>query len=155
MGSDIDTSGVTGMKNGTDGSVSVAVDAMRSASQPHAFLGVTETGLAAIVKTKGAFRPSLPLHSAVNMLQLTTCSYKTGNQDLHVILRGGTKGTNFDSTSIKAAAAAVLKVSTVETPFLPAVMVDMSHANSQKDHNNQPKVKLPFFSFLSRELPSD
>lgn len=41
------------MKNGTDGSISVAVDAMRSASQPHAFLGVTESGLAAIVKTKG------------------------------------------------------------------------------------------------------
>lgn len=64
----------------------------------------------------------------------------TGNRDLHVILRGGSKGTNFDSVSVKAAAAAIAKASSEDTPFLPAVMVDMSHANSQKDHNNQPKV---------------
>ncbi|KAK4049976.1 hypothetical protein OIV83_003800 [Microbotryomycetes sp. JL201] len=104
-----------GFKNGTDGSLGVAVDAMRSASHPHAFLGVTESGLAAIVRTRG-------------------------NHDLHVILRGGSKGTNYDSESVKAAAAAVAKVSTSDIPFLPAVMVDASHANSQKDHNNQPKV---------------
>jgi 3-deoxy-7-phosphoheptulonate synthase len=60
---------------------------------------------------------------------------------LHVILRGGTKGTNFDSASVKAAAAAVAKVATEENPFLPAVMVDMSHANSEKNHLNQPKVR--------------
>ncbi|KAI5476174.1 3-deoxy-8-phosphoheptulonate synthase [Pseudohyphozyma bogoriensis] len=104
-----------GFKNGTDGGLGVAVDAMRSASHPHAFLGVTESGLAAIVRTRG-------------------------NKDLHVILRGGSKGTNYDSESVKAAAASVAKVVSPETPFLPAVMVDASHANSQKDHNNQPKV---------------
>ncbi|KAM0747740.1 3-deoxy-7-phosphoheptulonate synthase [Meredithblackwellia eburnea MCA 4105] len=106
-----------GFKNGTDGSLGVAVDAMRSASRAHAFLGVTESGLAAIVRTKG-------------------------NADLHVILRGGTKGTNYDSESVKSAAAAVGKASDSEpgVEFARAVMVDASHANSQKDHNNQPKV---------------
>ncbi|GAA5927850.1 hypothetical protein JCM1841_006151 [Sporobolomyces salmonicolor] len=104
-----------GFKNGTDGSLGVAVDAMRSASHPHAFLGVTESGLAAIVRTHG-------------------------NRDVHVILRGGTKGTNYDEASVNAAAESVRKISTDELPFLPAVMVDASHANSQKDHRNQPKV---------------
>ncbi|GAA5995026.1 hypothetical protein JCM5350_005878 [Sporobolomyces pararoseus] len=109
------TSCPIGFKNGTDGSLSVAVDAMRSASHPHAFLGVTESGLAAIVRT-------------------------AGNPDVHVILRGGTKGTNYDAESVNAAAEAVSKISTSEKPFLPAVMVDASHANSSKDHRNQPKV---------------
>ena len=68
-----------GFKNGTDGSVTVAVDAMKAASNPHAFMGVTEQGLAAIVKTRG-------------------------NQDVHVILRGGTKGTNYDEESVKKVA---------------------------------------------------
>ena len=68
---------IVGFKNGTDGSVGVAVDAMRCASSPHAFMGVTNQGLAAIVKT-------------------------TGNPDLHVILRGGTKGTNYDAQSVQA-----------------------------------------------------
>jgi phospho-2-dehydro-3-deoxyheptonate aldolase len=62
-----------GMKNGTDGSVSVAVDAMRSASQPHAFLGVTESGLAAIVKTKGPF-PITP-SSLLLFLSLSVFSF--------------------------------------------------------------------------------
>ncbi|SCV73154.1 BQ2448_7079 [Microbotryum intermedium] len=104
-----------GFKNGTDGGLTVAVDAMRSASHPHAFLGVTKSGLAAIVRTKG-------------------------NQDLHVILRGGSKGTNYDAESVQSAAQQVQKISTSEIPFLPAVMVDCSHANSQKDHKNQPKA---------------
>ncbi|SGY12117.1 BQ5605_C011g06394 [Microbotryum silenes-dioicae] len=104
-----------GFKNGTDGGLTVAVDAMRSASHPHAFLGVTKSGLAAIVRTKG-------------------------NQDLHVILRGGSKGTNYDAESVQSAAQQVQKISSTDIPFLPAVMIDCSHANSRKDHNNQPKV---------------
>ncbi|KAL5525092.1 hypothetical protein ACEPAF_8961 [Sanghuangporus sanghuang] len=101
-----------GFKNGTDGSVGVAVDAMRAASAPHAFMGVTEQGLAAIVKTRG-------------------------NQDVHVILRGGSRGTNYDAESVQAAAAAIKKA----RPGLhPSLMVDCSHGNSQKNHNNQPKV---------------
>ncbi|GAA6040427.1 hypothetical protein JCM8097_004544 [Rhodosporidiobolus ruineniae] len=109
------TSFPIGFKNGTDGSLGVAVDAMRSASHPHSFLGVTEQGLAAIVRTHG-------------------------NRDVHVILRGGSRGTNYDAESVNSAAEQVKKISTAELPFLPAVMVDASHANSQKDHRNQPKV---------------
>ncbi|GAA5899575.1 hypothetical protein JCM6882_001154 [Rhodosporidiobolus microsporus] len=109
------TSFPIGFKNGTDGSLGVAVDAMRSASHPHSFLGVTEQGIAAIVRTHG-------------------------NRDVHVILRGGSRGTNYDTDSVNSAAAQVKKIATSELPFLPAVMVDASHANSQKDHRNQPKV---------------
>ena len=65
---------------GTDGSVGIAVDAMKSASHPHAFMGVTEQSLAAIVKT-------------------------TGNEDVHAILRGSSKGPNYDGEHVMAAAA--------------------------------------------------
>ncbi|KAF9451322.1 3-deoxy-7-phosphoheptulonate synthase [Macrolepiota fuliginosa MF-IS2] len=99
-----------GFKNGTDGSVGVAIDAMHSASNPHAFMGVTEQGLAAIVKTRG-------------------------NADVHVILRGGTKGPNFKADAVRAA------VETIEKKRgWASVMVDCSHGNSQKNHNNQPLV---------------
>jgi 3-deoxy-7-phosphoheptulonate synthase len=64
--------------------MTVAVDAMRSAENPHAFMGVTEQGLAAIVKTRG-------------------------NQDLHVILRGGTRGPNYAAEHVQAATAAIAK----------------------------------------------
>lgn len=64
----------------------------------------------------------------------------TGNRDVHVILRGGSRGTNYDNASVRSAVAGVEKASTKEHPFLPAVMVDASHANSSKDHRNQPKV---------------
>ncbi|KAH7333641.1 hypothetical protein B0J17DRAFT_619212 [Rhizoctonia solani] len=101
-----------GFKNGTDGSVSVAVDAMRAASSPHAFMGVTEQGLAAIVKTRG-------------------------NQDVHVILRGGTKGPNYSAEHVQPAAAALRKARPADHP---SIMVDCSHGNSSKNHNNQPKV---------------
>ncbi|KAF8335693.1 uncharacterized protein EI90DRAFT_3152751 [Cantharellus anzutake] len=101
-----------GFKNGTDGSVRVAVDAMRSASNPHAFMGVTNQGLAAIVKT-------------------------TGNPDLHVILRGGTKGTNYDAQSVQAVENDLKKA---RPEAFPSIMVDASHGNSLKNHNNQPKV---------------
>lgn len=101
-----------GFKNGTDGSLGVAVDAIKSASRPHAFMGVTNQGLAAIVKT-------------------------AGNQDLHIIHRGGTKGTNYDAESVSRSRAEL------EAKFAgrPAsIMVDASHGNSQKDYRNQPKV---------------
>ncbi|KAF8305823.1 3-deoxy-7-phosphoheptulonate synthase, partial [Clavulina sp. PMI_390] len=101
-----------GFKNGTDGSVTVAVDAMRSSSNPHHFMGVTTQGLAAIVKTKG-------------------------NPDLHVILRGGSKGTNFHKEAVQDVKASLLKARPKDHP---SVMVDCSHGNSQKNHNNQPKV---------------
>src|SRR6266513_13220 len=74
-----------GFKNGTDGGVQIAIDAVRAAAHPHKFLGVTEQGLAAIVST-------------------------TGNSDFHVILRGGESGPNYDSASVQAALSAIEQV---------------------------------------------
>lgn len=99
-----------GFKNGTDGSVGVAADAIMSADRPHHFMGVTDNGLAAIVET-------------------------TGNHHGFVILRGGTKGTNFDAESVAQAKELLRKRGQPDT-----LMIDCSHGNSNKDHNNQPKV---------------
>ena len=88
----------SGFKNGTDGSVAVAVDAMRSASNPHAFMGVTTSGLASIVKTRG-------------------------NADVHVILRGGTSGTNYDAESVKKVRA---KLKKDRPTSRPSIMIDAS-----------------------------
>ncbi|EPS98831.1 hypothetical protein FOMPIDRAFT_100411 [Fomitopsis schrenkii] len=101
-----------GFKNGTDGSMTVAVDAMRASSNPHAFMGVTEQGLAAIVKT-------------------------SGNQDVHVILRGGTGGPNYSAEYVKAAAQQIEKA---RPQYHPSIMIDCSHGNSQKNYQNQPRV---------------
>jgi 3-deoxy-7-phosphoheptulonate synthase len=96
-----------GFKNGTDGTVQIAIDAIRSSAHPHHFLSVTKQGVAAIVGTRG-------------------------NHDCHVILRGGSAGTNYDEASIAAVAAKL------EAAGLPAhVMVDCSHANSSKQHRRQ------------------
>lgn len=99
-----------GFKNGTDGSLDVAVDALGSVRHPHHFLSVTKPGVVAIVGT-------------------------TGNEDAFVILRGGKKGTNYDSASIKEAREKL------ESKNLnPRLMVDCSHGNSEKKHMNQIKV---------------
>lgn len=99
-----------GFKNGTDGSLSVAIDAIGAVRHPHHFLSVTKPGVAAIVGT-------------------------VGNDDCFVILRGGTKGTNYDAKSIAEAKEALQKSGVRER-----LMVDCSHGNSQKNHKNQPKV---------------
>ncbi|KAI4847718.1 3-deoxy-7-phosphoheptulonate synthase [Aureobasidium sp. EXF-8845] len=99
-----------GFKNGTDGSLSVAVDAIGSAAAKHYFMGVTKQGLAAITKT-------------------------AGNKDCFVILRGGTNGTNFDAENVKKCREALGKKNLPEV-----MMIDCSHGNSLKDHRNQPKV---------------
>ncbi len=99
-----------GFKNGTDGSVKVAVDAVQSARAPHRFLSATQEGQISIFET-------------------------AGTPDSHVILRGGSTGTNFDSASVDAAAAAMTKAG-----MRPAVMVDFSHANSRKQHRLQIEV---------------
>ena len=99
-----------GFKNGTDGSLGVAIDAVGAAAAKHHFMGVTKDGLAAITRTNG-------------------------NEDGFVILRGGTKGTNFDPESIAAAKAALRSKKQKEV-----MMIDCSHGNSKKDHRNQPKV---------------
>jgi 3-deoxy-7-phosphoheptulonate synthase len=105
-----------GFKNGTDGSVQVAIDAMHSASNPHAFMGVTEQGLAAIVKTRG-------------------------NKDVHIILRGGSKGPNYASEHVRKVAETLQKKSkSQDEPPFASIMIDCSHGNSSKNHNNQPLV---------------
>ncbi|MEQ1902117.1 MAG: 3-deoxy-7-phosphoheptulonate synthase [Devosia sp.] len=98
-----------GFKNGTDGNVRIALDAVKSASQPHHFLAVTKDGLSAIAST-------------------------TGNDDCHIILRGG-KVPNFGAESVEAAAAESIK-----SGLRPALMIDASHANSSKNPENQPLV---------------
>ncbi len=99
-----------GFKNGTDGTLGVAIDAIGAVRHPHHFLSVTKPGVVAIVGT-------------------------VGNEDCFVILRGGTKGTNYDAESIKEAKAALNKAGVRER-----LMVDCSHGNSLKNHKNQPKV---------------
>lgn len=98
-----------GFKNGTNGDVKVAVDAVMAASQPHHFLAVTKEGRAAIATT-------------------------TGNGDCHLVLRGG-KTPNYDAASVAAAAEVLKKAGLPER-----IMVDVSHANSSKNHENQPAV---------------
>ena len=95
-----------GFKNGTDGGVKVAVDAMLSAQAPHAFMGMTKMGQAAIFETRG-------------------------NQDCHVILRGG-KAPNYSAADVQAACALLEK-----SGLRPQVMIDCSHANSSKQHARQ------------------
>ncbi|KAK7745012.1 3-deoxy-7-phosphoheptulonate synthase [Cytospora paraplurivora] len=99
-----------GFKNGTDGSLGVAIDAIGAVRHPHHFLSVTKPGVVAIVGT-------------------------VGNDDCFVILRGGNKGTNYDAKSIAEAKEALQK-----SGVRDRLMVDCSHGNSQKDHKNQPKV---------------
>ncbi|MDE2148524.1 MAG: 3-deoxy-7-phosphoheptulonate synthase [Gammaproteobacteria bacterium] len=96
-----------GFKNGTDGSVKVAVDAVLAARAPHHFLTLTKDGQVAIFATRG-------------------------NDDTHVILRGGASGTNYDAGSIEAGCAALLRAG-----LRPQVMIDFSHANSRKQYRNQ------------------
>jgi 3-deoxy-7-phosphoheptulonate synthase len=95
-----------GFKNGTDGTVKVAIDAIGSAAASHHFLSVTKFGHAAIVET-------------------------TGNADCHIILRGG-KSTNYDADSVKTVTEQL-----VNSKLNDKVMVDFSHANSQKKFENQ------------------
>ena len=99
-----------GFKNGTDGSLDVAIDAIGAVMHPHHFLSVTKPGLVAIVGT-------------------------SGNEDCFVILRGGKKGTNYVKKSIQEAKEALAKKN-----LRQRLMVDCSHGNSLKDHRNQPKV---------------
>jgi len=99
-----------GFKNGTDGGVQVAMDAMKSSRSPHSFLGMDQDGATSIVKT-------------------------TGNPDSHVVLRGGRNGTNFEAPQVRATCEALGK-----NGLHPAVMVDCSHANSSKDPLRQPLV---------------
>jgi 3-deoxy-7-phosphoheptulonate synthase len=99
-----------GFKNGTDGGVQIAIDAVRAAAHPHRFIGVTEQGLAGIVST-------------------------AGNPDCHVILRGGAAGPNYDAISVRKTLSAL-----GDAGLPPRVMIDASHGNSETDHRRQPMV---------------
>jgi len=98
-----------GFKNGTDGGLKVAVDAIQAASRPHVFMSLTKQGHSAIFST-------------------------TGNDDCHIILRGG-KQPNYDAASVKQATDQL-----EQSGQNPRLMIDCSHANSQKDHNRQINV---------------
>jgi 3-deoxy-7-phosphoheptulonate synthase len=99
-----------GFKNGTDGSLQIAIDAMLSAKHPHHFLGIDQNGAVSVVRT-------------------------TGNTDGHVVLRGGRARTNYDAASIADAGAQLRKAGLPD-----GLMVDCSHANSSKQHAKQAEV---------------
>ena len=96
-----------GFKNGTDGELQTALDAMKSARAPHSFLGIDQDGFTSVV-------------------------HSTGNPLGHLVVRGGRGRTNYDPASVADAAARLAKA---DMP--PAVMVDCSHANSGKEHTRQ------------------
>jgi 3-deoxy-7-phosphoheptulonate synthase len=100
-----------GFKNGTAGTVQIAIDAVRSSAHPHRFLSVTKQGVAAIVST-------------------------AGNPECHVILRGGSQGPNYSREQV---ADVVAKLEAAQD-VLPRLMIDCSHANSGKSHVRQVEV---------------
>ena len=99
-----------GYKNGTDGSASIAINAMQAAARPHHFLGINREGHASIVST-------------------------TGNPDGHLVLRGGNSGSNYHLEAVQAAASELSKAGLKDR-----LMVDCSHANSNKDFRRQAEV---------------
>ena len=106
-----------GFKNGTDGNIRIAIDAIKAASQPHHFLSVTKGGHSAIVSTNG-------------------------NEDCHIILRGG-KTPNYDAASVEAACAEMGRAGLAQK-----LMIDASHANSAKNHENQ----IPVTTDIARQI---
>ncbi len=99
-----------GFKNGTDGSLTVAINALQSVASPHRFLGINSDGNVSVVTTKG-------------------------NPYAHVVLRGGNGKPNYDSVSVS-----ICEQELKAAEIAPNIMVDCSHANSNKDHNLQPLV---------------
>ena len=99
-----------GYKNGTDGSATIAINAMQAASKPHHFLGINREGHASIVST-------------------------TGNPHGHLVLRGGSRGSNYHLEAVQAAAAELSRAGLKDR-----LMVDCSHANSNKDFRRQSDV---------------
>ncbi len=99
-----------GFKNGTGGSIQIALDAIQSSSRPHHFLSVTKQGVSAIVST-------------------------AGNESCHLILRGGKSGPNYSAESI-----ATVEKTLSEQGLAQSLMIDCSHGNSNKDFRNQPLV---------------
>ena len=100
-------SSTVGFKNGTDGSLAVAVNALKSAASPHRFLGIDADGRVAVVQTRG-------------------------NAAAHIVLRGGENGPNYDAVAVARCEQAL-----ADAGLGQAIMVDCSHANSNKDHERQ------------------
>jgi len=103
-------SSAVGFKNGTDGGLAVAINALKSVSEPHRFLGIDSRGQVAVITT-------------------------TGNKYAHVVLRGGSNGPNYDSVHI-----ALCEQELQKAKLQPNIMVDCSHANSNKQPELQPLV---------------
>ena len=99
-----------GFKNGTDGSLDVAINALESVVSPHRFLGISSSGQVSVIRT-------------------------TGNRHAHIVLRGGSSGPNYDAASVAACETALEQIG-----LIPNIMVECSHANSNKDHRRQPDV---------------
>ncbi len=112
-----------GFKNGTDGGLDVAINAVLSASHSHHFLGIDGEGRASIVKT-------------------------TGNPDCHLVLRGGKDGTNYSLEAMAKAAVEMKRQGLCERS-----MVDCSHGNSSKDYRNQPIVLADLADQLRKKTP--
>ena len=112
-----------GFKNGTDGNIKIATDAILAASRGHHFLSVHKNGQVAIVET-------------------------TGNKDCHVILRGG-KTPNYDAASVAQACDSL-----VNSKLHPSLMVDLSHANSSKQHERQVNVAQDVADQMSKKSKS-
>ncbi|MFN0317244.1 MAG: 3-deoxy-7-phosphoheptulonate synthase [Burkholderiales bacterium] len=99
-----------GFKNGTDGGMQVAINALLSVSSPHSFLGINKSGQVSVIRT-------------------------TGNAYGHIVLRGGAKGPNYDSVTIS-----IVEKDLAKNKLAPNIVVDCSHANSNKDAALQPLV---------------
>jgi 3-deoxy-7-phosphoheptulonate synthase len=100
-------SSAIGFKNGTDGGLEVATNALQSVASPHSFLGINPSGQVSVLKTRG-------------------------NPNAHIVLRGGTRGPNYDAESVRACEEVLDNIG-----LTPNIMIDCSHANSNKDHNKQ------------------
>ena len=111
-----------GFKNATNGSVIPAINAIKAAMSPQTFLGISPEGIASAVSTNG-------------------------NPHCHVILRGGEHGPNYEKNHVNEAVAKLK-----DNGLHPAIMIDASHDNSQKDHNNQPTV---FRNIVDQRLDGD
>jgi 3-deoxy-7-phosphoheptulonate synthase len=96
-----------GFKNSTDGTAKIAIDAIGAAMSPHHFLSLTKSGHSAIFST-------------------------TGNEDVHIILRGGNDGPNYDAVNVEKVAESLIKAN-----LRPNIMIDFSHANSLKQCHRQ------------------
>ena len=99
-----------GFKNGTDGNLQIAIDAMKAAQHQHSFLGINREGRTSIIQT-------------------------SGNPDVHIVLRGGSKKANYHPEDIAHTEDHLNK-----NGLLPTIMVDCSHGNSNKDYQKQPEV---------------